>query len=322
MSDCRTTDGISAIEKGLYELGFLLRKFSPRDDEVAAHIILTWKRIQTILCKTGVFESGLGCAGRDDESKNSAEGGLLAEVDASFSYLRSLGLQLPPTLNEQCWRKDLAILYKLTRIEEERAEDDVVPFERLYGHFELLEHASKLLKRQQEGYGRELMFRRIGLALLSAVLGLIVYVLLPSRPWEASYFDNADLRGRPELVHAVFGLDFDTTTYTGSPGVRWKHYSVRYRTRLTLPEDSDVVFTMESDDGSRLIIDGEVVLEQWRPQSRHQLSRTLSLASGPHDIQVDYFQAINEAVLILEIEIVGERGKLHKIPQKYLSYPN
>lgn len=58
-------------------------------------------------------------------------------------------------------------------------------------------------------------------------------------------------------------------------------------------------FGLESDDGSRLVIDGQPVVDNGGSHGRKRVDGALFLSAGWHDIEVDYFQGVGDANLTL-----------------------
>ncbi|MFT7668157.1 MAG: parallel beta-helix repeat protein [Planctomycetota bacterium] len=58
-----------------------------------------------------------------------------------------------------------------------------------------------------------------------------------------------------------------------------------------------------SDDGVRITIDGESVLEDWTWHPERRRSEKIELSAGSHSVNVEYFQIDGAAVLFLELRI-------------------
>lgn len=79
---------------------------------------------------------------------------------------------------------------------------------------------------------------------------------------------------------------------SGFPGVtdRFEWFAIRYTGQFNVDTEGDYAFRLVSDDGSRLIIDGETVIDN---DGQHQSTSVLGskyLARGQHQIEVDYYQ--------------------------------
>lgn len=71
--------------------------------------------------------------------------------------------------------------------------------------------------------------------------------------------------------------------------------------KLIVPEDGEYTFRLDSDDGSRLTIDGNVVIEYDGIHGTGQPKRgKISLSAGRHDFRVDYFQGSFGKGLLLD----------------------
>lgn len=73
-------------------------------------------------------------------------------------------------------------------------------------------------------------------------------------------------------------------------GFNVDHFSIRWTGYLVVPAEGEYSFKTESDDGVRLIIDGNNVIENWSLHSIQQDTAALSLAAGVHEIKLEYFE--------------------------------
>jgi hypothetical protein len=335
----KSSSSIHSLEKKLCELSLLMRKFSATDDEVASLILKAWLNIAELTIDSFDTEthsdssndtkhSSKSCPDTRTSAETTAsettttEVGTINRLHSAFAQLLENGVRIPNDISESRWRSDIERLYELAIPLENKPPGDPIPPIRLYAHLNILENACLVVKNKQVAFRLRQKLSRLSLCLVLIVPALLAFILQADKPWKASYFANADLRGTPELVRPITDLDFDIETHSGSPGLRWENYSVSYTTNLLLPEDLLLVFTLSSDDGSRLIVDGEVLIDQWKPQVKTEVSTELKLSKGSHNIRVDYFQWVNSASLRLEIEVATERGILVELPAHYLEYPD
>ncbi|MBR8744024.1 family 16 glycoside hydrolase [Nocardiopsis sp. MG754419] len=75
---------------------------------------------------------------------------------------------------------------------------------------------------------------------------------------------------------------------------------------LHVPEDGSYDFRITSDDGSRLSIDGEEIIENDRRQPATPADGSVELTEGHHPLWIDYFQGAHGKVLSLEWSPPGE----------------
>ncbi len=143
---------------------------------------------------------------------------------------------------------------------------------------------------------------------LAFVAVLLVAVALGVRPsastaqssvvWRAEYFDNMNLTGVP--VKVVDESEVNHRWHHQGPGygIGSNYFSVRWSTTVVLPAGV-YLFKTYTDDGVRLFVDGQMVIDQWINQPETLIQRELVLESGAHNMRVDYYQHIGEATAIV-----------------------
>jgi PA14 domain len=95
-------------------------------------------------------------------------------------------------------------------------------------------------------------------------------------------------------LQSVDNINFD---WTGSPGagVQSEHFAVQWHGQLLAPESGKFTFTTNADDGIRVYIDGNKIIDDWSDHKPHEASGSIDLLSGKHTIQVDYYQERGKA---------------------------
>jgi hypothetical protein len=99
----------------------------------------------------------------------------------------------------------------------------------------------------------------------------------------------------------------------GIPGVvsRDEWYAIDYHGAFWLPDEGHYRFAMTSDDGSKLYIDGRVVIDNDGLHTVQTQTGKVSLRPGAHSIRVSYFQGLRAYVaLVLEIAGPGEKFRV------------
>ena len=96
---------------------------------------------------------------------------------------------------------------------------------------------------------------------------------------------------------------------TAFPSIEGKegkeYYGLTFEGYIRLPEDGLYTFRLNSDDGSQMFIDGEMVISNDGLHSPVELSHYAALASGYHSIRVEYFQKTGGAELELKVNGPG-----------------
>lgn len=129
--------------------------------------------------------------------------------------------------------------------------------------------------------------------------------------WKGEYWNNRNFSGSPVRVRddgAGF-LNFDWGG--GSPdagcGVPADGFSARW-SRTTRFEAATYRFTVVSDDGFRLFVDGASRLEKWFDQAPATYTVDVALTAGDHAVRLDYYENGGGAVSKLSWANVGGGG--------------
>jgi hypothetical protein len=68
------------------------------------------------------------------------------------------------------------------------------------------------------------------------------------------------------------------------------NFYVRWSGVIRIPRDGRYMFYTESDDGSRLHIDGKLVVDNGGLHVPEEKNGEVELKAGPHEIRIDFFQ--------------------------------
>ncbi len=108
--------------------------------------------------------------------------------------------------------------------------------------------------------------------------------------WSGSYFANANLGGQPSLVRSDAAINFNWGYGSPAPGLPADYFSARWTRTVTIPTSNNYLFTTLSDDGVRVTVDGNLVINDWNEHPAVQNRATLYLTAGAHTIMVEYFE--------------------------------
>jgi hypothetical protein len=124
--------------------------------------------------------------------------------------------------------------------------------------------------------------------------------------YAAEYFANRDLEGTPVLTRTEHGVDF--TWGGGSPGdgVPADDFSARWTRMITLDQEGALEFTVTSDDGFRLLVDDQLVMDHWTLQGTTTYTAVRQLGAGEHEIVLEYFEAKGDATARFSFEPTAE----------------
>jgi len=120
--------------------------------------------------------------------------------------------------------------------------------------------------------------------------------------WSGTFFPSNNLTGVGTPVSGINGLNFNWGTGVpvvngvAVPGIPADNFSARF-TSVQNFTGGAYTFTVSSDDGVRVYIDGAVVLDRFVGRVLTTDTFTANLAAGPHTLTVEYFEGIDQAVL-------------------------
>ena len=96
-------------------------------------------------------------------------------------------------------------------------------------------------------------------------------------------------------------------------------FAVRGDTCMTLDEEIDLRLKLVSDDGSRLFIDGELVVDNWKHRGERAKGGRKDVGPGVHHIRVEFMERNGAASVSLIASLHGERPD--SLPTRILTYP-
>ncbi|HEX6386084.1 MAG TPA: PA14 domain-containing protein [Anaerolineae bacterium] len=114
--------------------------------------------------------------------------------------------------------------------------------------------------------------------------------------WRGEYWSNRSLSGPSTLVRNDAAINFDWGTGTPATTLPADNFSVRWTRTLSLAE-GNYRFYAVMDDGLRLIIDGTLIINEWRDGSQREVSKDVWLATGSHDLRVEYYESTGDALV-------------------------
>jgi beta-glucosidase len=115
-----------------------------------------------------------------------------------------------------------------------------------------------------------------------------------------TYYKGMTLSGDPIASRNTGEVDFNWRGRSPAPSVPTSQWSAKYTGTITPPATGTYTFSVTSDDGSRLLVDGKQIIDNWRDQGGHTETGTVTLTAGqPVSIEVDYYQNGGDALLAL-----------------------
>ena len=172
---------------------------------------------------------------------------------------------------------------------------------------------------------RRRLWTSVGLAIV--LLPVTIYTALNTTidgdgPWRASYFPDRKLESTPIVVREET-IDHDWDKDAPLDEIPPDKFSVRWDTCARVDEAGPVVFQLNANDGARLFVDGEVVIDAWerntKTRKRGLGSAEVELEAGVHHLRVEYYESLGVASMTFAASFTGEPPAA--VPAKRLIYP-
>jgi hypothetical protein len=105
----------------------------------------------------------------------------------------------------------------------------------------------------------------------------------------AKYFNNTTLSGNPVLSLYESDVDHDWGTTAPGGGVNADNYSARWEGQFDFAAGS-YEFGTASDDGVRVWVDGNLIIDNWSAHGYEEDYSTINLTSGLHTVKMEYYE--------------------------------
>ena len=111
--------------------------------------------------------------------------------------------------------------------------------------------------------------------------------------WRGEYYANRDLAGEPSLVRNDAKIDFDWGASAPAAGLPADRFSVRWTRRIDFSPGT-YRFSVEVDDGVRLWVDDQVVIDRWQ-DGIGTYSGDVYLDGGRHRVRLELYEPPGDA---------------------------
>lgn len=123
------------------------------------------------------------------------------------------------------------------------------------------------------------------------------------------YYANPTLSGSPERVRTDAVVDFNWAADSPAEGLPADGFSVRWSGTITIQAGYDVRLGLTSDDGCRLWVNDELVIDKWIDQPETTYWTSTAYQNGQtYAIQIEYYEASGQAVCRLVYENAEDPG--------------
>src|SRR5260370_653549 len=115
---------------------------------------------------------------------------------------------------------------------------------------------------------------------------------------KGEYFSNEDLPGAPVLTRTDKHVHFDWGEGSFAPNQPVDHFSVRWTGYFVPKKTGDYKFFTSADDGVRLYLGDDTVIDDWQRHSQTVDSYITHLEGGhAYKLRLEYFEAVGSAIV-------------------------
>ncbi len=124
---------------------------------------------------------------------------------------------------------------------------------------------------------------------------------------KGEYYNNSKLEGEAAMKRIDSQVNFRWTLFSPDPDkIDYDCYSVRWTGQLLAPKSGNFNIGIEGDDGYRLYINDELVIDNWRKQTVQQLTEKYHFEAGKtYDLKLEFFETVGNVwfKLIWDVDV-------------------
>ncbi|MCB0558975.1 MAG: glycoside hydrolase family 3 C-terminal domain-containing protein [Phaeodactylibacter sp.] len=108
---------------------------------------------------------------------------------------------------------------------------------------------------------------------------------------QGAYFDNIKLEGSPKVSRVDEQVQFGWTLFSPHPSLDYDWYSVRWSGQLKAPGTGTYQIGVEGNDGYRLYLDGNLLIDNWKKQSYRTILEDFDFEAGrEYNLKLEFFE--------------------------------
>ncbi len=160
-------------------------------------------------------------------------------------------------------------------------------------------------------------------ALALAILALGRTAQAQDAQWHGQFWNNTNLSGTPVVTRWENTIDFNWFGGSPDPRINSDNFSARWTRTVNFPA-GNYRFFATMDDGMRIWIDNQLVVDSWTFSQEHTMTFDRFM-SGNHDIRIDYFEAGGMAVARFRWDLITgsiDAGLFPNWNAQYFNTPN
>lgn len=113
------------------------------------------------------------------------------------------------------------------------------------------------------------------------------------------YYNNTTLEGKPALSRIDPQINFRWTLYSpDKEKINYDFYSVRWTGKLIASETGNFEIGMEGDDGYRLYLNDQLIIDNWKKQTYRQVTTEYYFEKGKeYDLKIEFYETVGNVRL-------------------------
>jgi len=116
------------------------------------------------------------------------------------------------------------------------------------------------------------------------------------RGLKGEYFTNRDLSGTAGITRIDRRIRFDWGESAPASGMPPDDFSIRWTGKIRVDSDGEYQFFVQGDDGFRLFVNGQIIIDEWRDQGATLKEAKLSLKAGTlANVKLEYYDHTGNA---------------------------
>jgi hypothetical protein len=131
----------------------------------------------------------------------------------------------------------------------------------------------------------------------------------PITDWRGEYFNNINLNDVPVLVRNDREINFTWNNDSPAAQINADYFSARWTRKVSF-NDGLYRFSVRADDGVRVWINGQPVIDQWHDSKSQTYTADVPLAKGTHSIKVEYYERSGGALIEFNWQRIGDRSPI------------
>ncbi|MDC6361798.1 MULTISPECIES: glycoside hydrolase family 3 C-terminal domain-containing protein [Flavobacteriaceae] len=134
---------------------------------------------------------------------------------------------------------------------------------------------------------------------------------------QAEYFNNITLEGEPALTRIDPVIDFRWTLFSpDQEKINYDFYSARWTGKLKASETGTFKIGIKGNDGYRVYINGELVVDNWTKQTVRTITQDYRFEKGKeYDLKVEFFETVGNVWFKLLWDVGVENDWKQQIQQ-------